>query len=52
MLWGTKRRITMGKNVNPSALPEHCYAVLPNSGQLIEVRHGEKDIMRKPDSEL
>lgn len=32
----------MAKNFNPAALPEHCYAVLPNSGQLIEVRRGEK----------
>ena len=32
----------MAKNFNPAALPEHCYAVLPGSGQLIEVRRGEK----------
>ena len=32
----------MAKNFNSSALPEHCYAVLPGSGQLIEVRRGEK----------
>lgn len=32
----------MAKNFNPAALPEHCYAVLPSSGQLIEVRRGEK----------
>lgn len=24
----------MAKNFNSSALPEHCYAVLPGSGQL------------------
>ena len=32
----------MAKNFNSAALPEHCYAVLPSSGQLIEVRRGEK----------
>ena len=32
----------MAKNFNPAALPEHCYAVLPGSGQLVEVRRGEK----------
>jgi hypothetical protein len=32
----------MAKNFNSSALPEHCYAVLPGSGQLIEVRRGKK----------
>lgn len=37
-----KWRLTMAKNFNSSALPEHCYAVLPGSGQLIEVRRGEK----------
>ena len=35
----------MAKNFNPAALPEHCYAVLPGSGQLIEVRRGEKGSM-------
>ena len=32
----------MEKNFNSAVLPEHCYAVLPGSGQLIEVRRGEK----------
>ena len=32
----------MRKNYDTSPLPEHCYAVLPSSGQLIEVRRGEK----------
>ena len=31
----------MRKNYDTPSLPEHCYAVLPNSGQLIEVRRGE-----------
>lgn len=31
----------MGKNYDASSLPEHCYTVLPSSGQLIEVRRGE-----------
>ena len=31
----------MRKNYDTPVLPEHCYAVLPNSGQLIEVRRGE-----------
>ena len=31
----------MRKNYDTSSLPEHCYAVLPSSGQLIEVRRGE-----------
>lgn len=31
----------MEKNFNTSSLPEHCYAVLPSSGRLIEVRYGE-----------
>lgn len=31
----------MRKNPDVHALPEHCYAVLPSSGQLIEVRRGE-----------
>lgn len=32
----------MAKNFNSADLPEHCYTVLPSSGQLIEVRRGEK----------
>ena len=31
----------MRKNYDTPSLPEHCYAVLPSSGQLIEVRRGE-----------
>lgn len=31
----------MRKNPDVHALPEHCYAVLPSSGQLIEVRRNE-----------
>ena len=32
----------MAKNFNSVDLPEHCYTVLPSSGQLIEIRRGEK----------
>ena len=32
----------MRKNYDAPSLPEHCYTVLPSSGQLIEVRRGEK----------
>ena len=32
----------MERNFNSAVLPDHCYAVLPGSGQLIEVRRGEK----------
>ena len=38
----------MAKNFNSSALPEHCYAVLPGSGQLIEVRRGERATIPVP----
>jgi hypothetical protein len=31
----------MRKNYDAPSLPEHCYTVLPSSGQLIEVRRGE-----------
>lgn len=31
----------MRKNYYTSPLPEHCYTVLPSSGQLIEVRRDE-----------
>ena len=40
-MWNMSRRMTMRKNYDTPSLPEHCYAVLPNSGQLIEVRRGE-----------
>lgn len=32
----------MEKNFDLSSLPERCYATLPSSGQLIEIRYGEK----------
>lgn len=32
----------MRKNYDASSLPERCYTVLPSSGQLIEVRRGER----------
>lgn len=32
----------MEKNFDLSSLPEHCYAILPKSGRLIEVRYGEQ----------
>lgn len=31
----------MMKNYDTSSLPDHCYAVLPSSGRLIEIRRGE-----------